>query len=203
MVRLTPCKWRPALVAANDRLVTATTATAPAPEHANPTSANTDPPHPMPNNPTATNHHHRTPVSAIPTPATPIPNMAPLPLLHPKAPMTMMILISLTAVHPAPPTSPRQLGGPQDPPRVERLGSRTLLHSGLEAGRDLIPADNVLEVALPPPLPLHLDHLLVDLGPVPFLAIEAPPTDSLPVADDPQLQSLTMMITMITTMTTM
>ena len=119
------------------------------------------------------------------------------------APMKMMILIFLTAVHPAPPTSPRQLGGPQDPPRVERLGSRTLLHSGLEAGRDLIPADNVLEVALPPPLPLHLDHLLVDLGLVPFLAIEAPPTDSLPVADDPQLQSLTMMITMITTMTTM
>ena len=158
----------------------------------------------MPNNPTATNHHHRTPVSEIPTPATPIPNTAPPPPMQPPhpAPMKMMILIFLTAVHPTPPTSPRQLGGPQDP-RVERLGSRTLLHSGLEAGRDLIPADNVLEVALPPPLPLHLDHLLVDLGLVPFLAIEAPPTDSLPVAGDPQLQSLTMMITMITTMTTM
>ena len=142
MVRLTPCKWRPALVAANDRLVTATTATAPAPEHANPTSANTDPPHPMPNNPTATNHHHRTPVSAIPTPATPIPNMAPLP--HLKAPMTMMILISLTAVHPAPPTSPRQLGGPRGP-RVERLGSSRqtlLLPAGLEAGRDLTREDS-------------------------------------------------------------
>ena len=64
--------------------------------------------------------------------------MAPLPHHLPKAPMTMMILISLTAVHPAPPTSPRQLGGPRGP-RVERLGSSRqtlLLPAGLEAGHD-------------------------------------------------------------------